>query len=163
AGGVDGWNFGTNVSLKFSGGSSTPTAGSGPMRTPEGVAKMTDENNDLIFYTNGSRVYAKDNSLVAQGLNGDTTQIQGVAILPKTTCKGCQAEYYIFTFHRNAAGENQIYYSIYDRKLNGGKGGISVKNAFLSPASSAERFGIAVGTGDYYWLQTQNANSDIVC
>lgn len=162
AGGVDGWNFGTNVSLKFSGGSSTPTAGSGPMRTPEGVAKMTDENNDLIFYTNGSRVYAKDNSLVGQGLNGDTTQIQGVAILPKTTCKGCQAEYYIFTFHRNAAGENQLYYSIYDRKLNGGNGGILVKNAFLSPAPSAERFAIAVGAGDYYWLQTQDANSDIL-
>ena len=85
------------------------------MRTPEGVAKMTDENNDLIFYTNGSRVYAKDNSLVAQGLNGDTTQIQGVAILPKTTCKGCQAEYYIFTMRKNTVGQNQLYYSIYDR------------------------------------------------
>jgi gliding motility-associated-like protein len=162
AGGTDGWNFGQNVSLRFSGGSSTPSAGSGPLRTPEGVAKMTDENNDLIFYTNGSRVYSKDNSLVAQGLNGDTTQIQGVAILPKTTCKGCQSAYYIFTFHKSATGENQLYYSLYDRKLNGGKGGISILNQFLSPAPSAERFGIAVGGGDYYWLQTQDADSTIL-
>jgi len=161
-GGVDGWNFGNNVSLSFSGGSSTPSAASGPMRTPAGVAKMTDENNDLIFYTNGSRVFAKDHSLVAEGLNGDTTQIQGVAILPKTTCKGCQAEYYIFTFHKNAAGENQVYYSIYDRKMNGGKGGVSVKNQFLSPAPSAERFGVAVGSSDYYWLQTQDIDSTIL-
>jgi gliding motility-associated-like protein len=161
-GGTDGWNFGTNVSLTFSGGSSTPAVKNGPMRTPAGVAKMTDENNDLIFYTNGSRVYAKDNSVVAQGLNGDTTQIQGVAILPKTTCKGCQAEYYIFTFHKNAAGENQIYYSIYDRKLNGGKGGVSIKNQFLSPAPSAERFAPAIGGGDYFWLQTQDADSTIL-
>ena len=162
AGGEDGWNFGQNVSLRFTGGSSTPTAGSGPLRTPAGVAKMTDENNDLIFYTNGSRVYAKDNSLIAQGLNGDTTQIQGVAILPKTTCKGCQSEYYIFTMRRNAGGENQLYFSLYDRKLNGGKGGISVKNQFLSPAPSAERFAVAVSGGDYYWLQTQDADSTIL-
>ena len=162
AGGEDGWNFGTNVSLKFTGGSSTPSAARGPMRTPEGVAKMTDENNDLIFYTNGSRVYAKDNSLVAQGLNGDTTQIQGVAILPKTTCKGCQAEYYIFTMHKNAAGQNQLFYSLYDRKLNSGKGGVSLKNQFLSPAPSAERFGVAVSGGDFYWLQTQDADSTIL-
>ncbi len=162
AGGEDGWDFGQNVSLRFTGGSSTPGVGRGPMRTPAGVAKMTDENNDLIFYTNGSRVFAKDNSLVATGLNGDSTTIQGVAILPKTTCKGCQAEYYIFTFQRNAAGENQIYYSIYDRKLNGGLGGVTFKNQFLSPAPSAERFGVAVGGGDYYWLQTQDVNSTLL-
>lgn len=162
AGGTDGWNFGNNVSLTFSGGSSTPAAKSGPLRTPAGVAKMTDENNDLIFYTNGSQVFAKDNSLVAQGLNGDTTQIQGVAILPKTTCKGCQAEYYIFTMRKNAAGQNQVYYSIYDRKLNGGKGGVSSKNQFLSPAPAAERLGVAVGGGDYYWLQTQDVDSTIL-
>jgi len=161
-GGTDGWDFGTNVSLRFSGGSSTPSAAKGPMKTPEGVAKMTDENNDLIFYTNGSRVYTKDNTLVGTGLNGDSTQIQGVAILPKTTCKGCQSEYYIFTFHRNAAGENQVYFSLFDRKLNGGKGGISIKNQFLSPAPSAERFGVAIGGGDYYWLQTQDVNSTVL-
>ena len=162
AGGEDGWSFGTNASLVFSGGSSTPTARRGPMQTPAGVAKMTDENNDLIFYTNGSRVYSKDNSLVAQGLNGDTSLIQGVAILPKTTCKGCQSEYYIFTMSKNAAGENQLYYSIYDRKLNGGRGGVSVMNQFLSPVPSADRFGVSVGGGDYFWLQTQDINSTVL-
>lgn len=162
AGGEDGWSFGTNASLVFSGGSSTPTARKGPMQTPAGVSKMTDENNDLIFYTNGSRVYSKDNSLVAQGLNGDTSLIQGVAILPKTTCKGCQSEYYIFTMSKNAAGENQLYYSIYDRKLNGGRGGVSVMNQFLSPAPSADRFGVSVGGGDYFWLQTQDINSTVL-
>lgn len=162
AGGEDAWNFGANSSLVFSGGSSTPTARRGPMQTPAGVAKMTDENNDLIFYTNGSRVYSKDNTLVAQGLNGDTSLIQGVAILPKTTCKGCQSEYYIFTMSKNAAGENQLYYSIYDRKLNGGRGGISVINQFLSPAPSAERYGVSVGGGDYFWLQTQDVNSTVL-
>ncbi len=162
AGGEDGWNFGANASLIFSGGSSTPTARRGPMQTPAGVAKMTDENNDLIFYTNGSRVYSKDNSLVAQGLNGDTSLIQGVAILPKTTCKGCQSEYYIFTMSKNAAGENQLYYSIYDRKLNGGRGGVSVMNQFLSPAPSADRYAVSVGGGDYFWLQTQDINSNVL-
>ena len=162
AGGEDGWSFGTNASLVFSGGSSTPTARRGPMQTPAGVAKMTDENNDLIFYTNGSRVYSKDNSLVAQGLNGDTSLIQGVAILPKTTCKGCQSEYYIFTMSKNPAGENQLYYSIYDRKLNGGRGGVSVMNQFFSPAPSADRFGVSVGGGDYFWLQTQDINSTVL-
>jgi gliding motility-associated-like protein len=162
AGGEDGWNFGTNASLIFSGGSSTPTARRGPLQTPAGVAKMTDENNDLIFYTNGSRVYSKDNSLVAQGLNGDTSLIQGVAILPKTTCKGCQSEYYIFTMSKNAAGENQLYYSIYDRKLNGGRGGVSVMNQFLSPAPSADRFAVSIGGGDYFWLQTQDINSNVL-
>jgi len=93
-------------------------------------------------------------------LNGDLSNSQGVTIIPKTTCKGCQAEYYIFTLAKNAKGENFVYYSIVDMKLNKGKGGISQLNQLLSPVPSTARLLASQGGQGYYWLVVQDLNSN---
>jgi hypothetical protein len=117
-------------------------------------------SNGLIFYTDGQKVFDKFNNPIdpTKVLNGDPSNSQGVTIIPKTSCKGCQAEYYVFTLSKNAKGENLIFYSIVDMKMNKGKGGISVLNDTLSPVPTTSRILATEGGEGFYWLVTQDAD-----
>lgn len=101
------WNFGNGAQVKFAGSPTSATAEPGNLNVPEGVAKMSDGSKSLIFYTDGVEVYSRFGDLITYGtkLNGDKTNSQGVTIVPKPTCKGCQSDYYIFTLSKNANGE----------------------------------------------------------
>ena len=161
------WYFGNGAGITFT-NPSNPTPTTGKISVPNGVAKMEDpsQSNGLIFYTDGVRVYDKFNRPISfsdttKRLNNDIGNSQGVTIIPKTSCKGCQAEYYVFTLHKNSAGENLVYYSIVDMKLNKGQGGISVLNELLSPVATTSRILASQGGQGYYWLITQDANSNV--
>ncbi len=163
---VDAWYFGNGAAILFNGSPDNPKDTTGGLVVPEGVAKMTDPTNSLIFYTDGQKVFDRNNNPIfavgdtTKRLNGDLSNSQGVTIIPKTTCKGCQAEYYIFTLAKNAKGENFVYYSIVDMKLNKGKGGISQLNQLLSPVPSTARLLASQGGQGYYWLVVQDLNSN---
>ena len=156
------WPFGEGASILFTGSPDNPTLVTSKINAPNGVAKMEDPSisNGLIFYTDGQKVFDKSNNPIdpSKILNGDPTNSQGVTIIPKTSCKGCQAEYYVFTLHKNAKGENLIFYSIVDMKMNKGKGGISVLNDTLSPVPTTSRILATEGGGGFYWLVTQDAD-----
>ncbi len=163
---VDAWYFGNGAAVLFNGSPDNPTDTTGGLVVPEGVAKMTDPTNSLIFYTDGQKVFDRYNQPIyvvsdtTKRLNGDLSNSQGVTIIPKTTCKGCQAEYYVFTLAKNAKGENFVYYSIVDMKLNQGKGGISQLNQLLSPVPSSARLLASQGGQGYYWLVVQDLNTN---
>ena len=156
------WAFGDGASILFTGSPDNPTLVTSKINAPNGVAKMEDPSisNGLIFYTDGQKVFDKFNNPIdpSKILNGDPTNSQGVTIIPKTSCKGCQAEYYVFTLQKNAKGENLIFYSIVDMKMNKGKGGISVLNDTLSPVPTTSRILATEGGGGFYWLVTQDAD-----
>jgi len=156
------WAFGDGASILFTGSPDNPTLVTSKINAPNGVAKMEDPtmSNGLIFYTDGQKVFDKSNNPIdpTKILNGDPTNSQGVTIIPKSTCKGCQAEYYVFTLHKNAKGENLIFYSIVDMKMNKGKGGISLLNEILSPVPSTSRILATDGGNGFYWLVTQDAD-----
>lgn len=156
------WAFGNGASIIFSGSPDNPTLSTSKISAPNGVAKMEDPSisNGLIFYTDGQKVFDKSNDPIdpTKILNGDPTNSQGVTIIPKTACKGCQAEYYVFTLRKNAKGENLIFYSIVDMKMNKGKGGISVLNDTLSPVPTTSRILATEGGNGFYWLVTQDAD-----
>ncbi len=161
------WYFGSSAGVKFE-NPDNPTPTTGRINVPNGVAVMTDQTNSIIYYTDGQKVFDRDNNPItytkdpATLINGDISNSQGVTTMPKTSCKGCQSEYYIFTLKKNAANENQIYYSIVDMKLNKGKGGLSVINQLLSPVPSTERFIASRGGTNFYWLISQDANSNTI-
>ncbi len=163
---VDAWYFGNGAGVLFNGSADNPKDTTGGLVVPEGVAKMTDPTNSLIFYTDGQKIFDRNNNPIyvqsdtTKRLNGDLTNSQGVTIIPKTSCKGCQAEYYIFTLSKNAKGENLLYYSIVDMKLNKGKGGISLLNQLVSPVPTTARLLATQGGQGYYWLVVQNMNSN---
>ena len=159
------WAFGSGAAIKFAGGPDNPIADSSKINVPNGVAKMEDPtaSNGLIFYTDGVSVFDKFNQPIdpAIKLNGDITNSQGVTIIPKTACKGCQSEYYVITLNKNAKGENLIYYSIVDMKMNKGQGGISIANQLLSPIPTTSRILATIGGQGFYWLVTQDAGTDV--
>ena len=162
---VDAWYFGTGAGVLFNGSPDNPKDTTGGLVVPQGVAKMTDATNSLIFYTDGQKIFDRNNHPIyavgdtTKQLNGDLTNTQGVTVIPKTSCKGCQAEYYVFTLSKNLKGENLLYYSIVDMKLNKGKGGISVLNQLVSPVPATSRLLASEGGKGFYWLVVQDMNS----
>jgi gliding motility-associated-like protein len=158
--------MGVGAAIQFQGSVDNPVPIPGKTNVPNGVAKMEDPTivNGLIFYTDGVHVYDKSNQPIlysdpTKNLNADINNSQGVTIIPKTACKGCQSEYYIFTLGKNTAGENLVYYSIVDMKLNAGKGAISVINQLLSPIPVTAKLIALQGGQGYYWLVVQDAQT----
>ncbi|MHA8076088.1 T9SS type B sorting domain-containing protein [Aquirufa sp. TARAVU-A1A] len=158
--------MGTGAAIQFQGSADNPVPIPGKTNVPNGVAKMEDPTiaNGLIFYTDGVHIFDKFNQPIlysdpSKSLNADITNSQGVTIIPKTACKGCQSEYYVFTLGKNTAGDNLVYYSIVDMKLNGGKGGISVINQLLNPTPVTSKLIALQGGQGYYWLVAQDVQS----
>jgi hypothetical protein len=173
--GKDAWNFGNGAKIEFNGTPSNATPAVGTLNVPEGVAKISDENNTLLFYTDGEKVFSTngDDILYGNKLNGDKSNTQGVTIAPKPPCKGCQSDYYIFTLAKNAAGENQLYYSLVDMSVvkikvptlsskDTIRGGVTIRNQLLGPVPASQRIYATIGGADFYWIVAQDANTNIL-
>lgn len=135
------WYFGDKAGINFE-LTGTPVAKAGnPMpATLEAVAKINDEKSNLLLFSDGKKVYdAKFTDLMPGRSLSAEANSQGLAILPKTTCLGCQAEYYIIYTKKNSLGERQIYQSTIDLKLNAGKGGISTFDKMISATNTSTR------------------------
>lgn len=119
------WYFGnSNKSIRFSRSSGAASLGTSATLGTGGSAVVSDQTNgNLLFYTDGTRVYDASNAVMPNGagLSGDPTQNQPVAV-----CRvpGNKNQYYIF--YRDAAG--QVFFSIVDMTLGG-------NSVFPAPAS----------------------------
>jgi len=137
------WYFGNKAGIDFN--PKPPVAlNNSAMDTPAGCAIVCDRNGQTIFYTNGNTVWDKTNSVVTRGIGGDSTSSQSALIIP---VPGDETLYYIFTTQAiNGVSANELRYSLFDLKMNNGKGGIVQKNVLLF-AKSTERI-----TGNNQWL-----------
>jgi len=90
------WHFGNGGGLKFnSNGTTSPFAGGAtvyptpgnPQHTPEGSAVVTDKNGNVIFYTNGKRLWNGSNVVVSSSLLGGTSSTQSSLIVPIPTAE----------------------------------------------------------------------------
>ncbi|MEY4383728.1 MAG: hypothetical protein RI995_1270 [Bacteroidota bacterium] len=169
------WNFGNGAQVKFNGSPTSATAEPGNLNVPQGVAKMSDGSKSLIFYSDGVDVYSRFGENINYGptLNGDKTNSQGVTIVPKPSCKGCQSDYFIFTLSKNANGENQLYYSLVDMSIvkikspaisqkDTIRGGVTIRNQLVGAVPTTQRIYATPGGTDYYWLVAQDANSNVI-
>ena len=171
-------DFGSGVRIKYTGDAINGLVEPSPINVPQGVAKMTDGTKGLIFFTDGVHVYSRYGKEINYGplLNGDINNSQGVSIVPKPSCKGCQSDYFIFTLSKNpTTGENQLYYSLVDMsivKINTPatstqdtiRGGVSptIRNILVGPVPTTQRIFATTGGTDFYWLFAQDANSNII-
>jgi gliding motility-associated-like protein len=135
------WYFGEKAGLNFGqGGTPTPKAGNPMPTTNEAIAKINDTKNNILLFSDGKKVYdAKLNDLIPGKSLAAESNSQGLVIIPKATCKGCQAEYYVIYTKRNSFNERQIFQSTIDFKLNGGRGGMSVEGSMLSATNTSTR------------------------
>ena len=154
------WYFGRFAGLSFS--SNPPAAvGGGQINTLEGTASISDENGNLLFYTNGVLVYNRSHELMPNGigLKGHVSSFQNSVIVPTPGNKNI---FYLFTADAiENNGSNGYNYSIIDMTKDNGFGDVTSQNIPLSGPSS-ERI-TSVRGADYksYWVITNEWNSNI--
>ncbi len=127
------WCFGNQAKLNFNTTIPTPSSCS-ITATPgagTGIASVSSNTGELLFYTNGNLVWGKDNSLMPNGNHLFGGSIMGAnsqytIIVPKP---GAINLYYVFTAcsgipSSSLEGHDGIYYSVVDMDLNSGNGDI---------------------------------------
>jgi hypothetical protein len=156
------WYFGTNAGITFNSG--TPVAlTNGALTTTEGVATMSDNSGNLLFYTNGVTVWNRNHLVMTNGagLMGDISSTQSAIIIQKPLSTNI---YYIFTSD-NDAGTDGIRWSEVDMTLSGGLGAITTnKNlALLSPNQlSCEKLcAVRHCNNQDIWIISKDWNSNV--
>ena len=126
------WYFGFNAGLDFSSGLPVVDI-NGQLYQLEGCTSISDENGNLLFYSDGRNVYNSAHNLMENGtgLRGDSSSTTSAIVLPKPD--DCNL-YYVFTidcrdeevpFWRPRRG---IEYNVVDMSLNDGLGAVVEKN-----------------------------------
>lgn len=127
------WYFGDNAGITFN--TIPPSAiTNGQISTQEGCAAISDNNGNLLFYTDGTTIYNRNHIVMpnGSGLWGDFSSTQSAVIVPQPNSN---RYYYVFTLDA-FAGPNGFSYSIVDMQAASGFGDVTVKNVqLLSPAS----------------------------
>ncbi|KXK28269.1 MAG: PKD domain protein [Bacteroidetes bacterium OLB12] len=127
------WHFGNHAGIDFN--EQPPVAlNNSAMDAPEGCAIVCDRNGDVIFYTDGDKVFDKTDTQIDSGIGGDPAASQSAIIVP---VPGDETLYYIFTTQAiNGTALFEVRYSLFDLKLNAGNGGLQQKNVLLFSRST---------------------------
>lgn len=128
------WYFGNNAGLDFNRGAPAALT-DGKLVTHEGCSTISDQNGNLLFYSDGINVWNKVHRLMPNGtgLLGHESSTQSAIIIPKA---GSKTQYYIFTVDEPDPEElinNGLNYTLVDLSLNNGFGNVvtSEKNVHL--------------------------------
>jgi len=136
----DNWFFGNHAGIKFISGVPTVQTGGATDGTNnlEGTATISDSSSNLLFYTDGQRVWNKFHSIMSNTnmtgsmLHGHASSTQSGVIVPHPSSPDT---YYIFTIDATQNYlNNSLKYSIVDMSLNSGSGGIpaATRNVLLT-------------------------------
>ena len=141
------WYFGNRAGIDFNPLPNPPIPlDDSAMDAPEGTSTISDRNGKVIFYTDGDKVYDRTHTEIATGIGGDPLSAQAALIVP---VPGDETLYYIFTTQAiDGTSANELRYSLFDIKPNGGLGAVTQQNILLF-AKSTERI-----TANGNWLIT---------
>lgn len=147
------WFFGYQAGIDFSTG--IPIADTtGKMESIEGSSSISDTSGNLLFYTNGEKVWNKNNIIMPNGyeLYGNQSSNQSSLIVPAPSSNSL---YYLFT---TDALTYHTRYSIIDMNLNNNLGDItSDKNILLHSSGTEELAGtMHCNARDYWVISRQN-------
>lgn len=139
------WYFGNHAGIDFNPLPNPPVPlDDSAMDAPEGTSTISDRNGQVIFYTDGDKVYDRTHAQIATGIGGDPASSQSALIVP---VPGDETLYYIFTTQAiDGTSANELRYSLFDLKQNGGLGAVVQQNILLF-AKSTERI-----TANGNWL-----------
>jgi gliding motility-associated-like protein len=153
------WYFGYNAGLDFNSGSPIALT-DGQLYTLEGCASISDNNGDLLFYTDGMTVYDRNHIIMSNGtgLLGNNSSSQSGIIVKKP---GSVSIYYIFTSDGVSGASGGVAYSEIDMSLNNGFGDVtSIKNVVLFPNACEKITGILHQNGTDFWIVSRLENSN---
>ena len=133
------WYFGENAGIHFNSSTGEVTAlTDGKINTYEGSSSISDEDGNLLFYTDGTTVYNRNHEVMENGyfLYGNSSSTQSAIVVP---FPGNDNLFYIFTVDTvisNSDTSEGFNYSIVDITENGGLGRVTLKNQNLLSYSS---------------------------
>jgi len=155
------WYFGENAGLDFNNGVPVPL-GDGQLNTYEGCATISDDNGDLLFYTDGMVVYNKNHTIMpnGSGLLGHNSSTQSSIIVKKP---GSTTIYYIFTVDGIIVSSGGLNYSEVDMTLDGGLGDVTAnKNILLIPFTCEKVTAIKHQNSSDFWIISPENNTNII-
>lgn len=144
------WYFGNHAGLDFNSGMPT-VLNNGAMDTFEGSATISDASGQLLFYTNGEKVWNRNHQLMTNGtdLMGSSSSSQSCIILPRPDFPHL---YYIFTTDE-FGGSNGLRYSEVDISLNNGLGNVTAnKNILLSSPTCEKLTAVRKSDNSGFWV-----------
>ena len=154
----DNWHFGHFATIDFSSGVAVP--GSGPLEALEGTACVSDANGDVLFYTEGTTVWDRNNAIMpnGSGLTGGSSSTQAALIVPKPGACGI---YYVFTT-QDHFGNGAFRYSVVDMCLNNGNGDVVAgeKNILIATPCGEKITAVPHDNGTDYWVITHELGGD---
>lgn len=153
------WYFGEYAGLDFNGGSPVALT-NGMLNTMEGCASISDNNGDLLFYTDGMTVYNKSHILMPNGtgLLGHNSSTQSGVIVAKP---GSTTLYYLFSVDGFSGTGGGLNYSEVDMTLQGGDGDINAnKNIPIFPNACEKITAIKHQNNLDYWIVARLENSN---
>ena len=127
-----------------------------PMLLQFSCGVMSDNNGNLLFSSDGVKVYDKNNNIMPNGfgLLGDLCAINGLIVVPFLNDT---SKYYVFTargtpnFFSNNQSTLPYSYSIVDMALNGGLGDVVSKNNLIRYYSTEKMTAIPKADGNGIW------------
>ena len=130
----------------------TPLSGS-VINQLEGVFCMSDAQGELLFYSDGMKIWNKNHQETATGLTGGTSSSQSGIIIPHP---GINNTYIAFTIAQQ--GNSNLSYSIVDRfgvvaagnkniLMTGGKGNLNEQVAAIKKTNGNGYWIVAAGEG----------------
>ncbi len=156
------WYFGDDSGLNFNNGY-PEVLSNGKLNTTEGCSVISDSDGNLLFYTDGSKVWNRNHNIMpnGEGLKGDYSSSQSAIIIPNV---GNENIYYIFTAdvsqsYENGGSGNGFNYSIVDLSLDSGYGRITDKNINLLAKGSEKVSAISALDNSGFWVITQYKHS----
>lgn len=152
------WYFGDGAGLDFNpdpNDSTAPTprpiAQRHPQNIPAGTTTISDQAGQVLFFTDGQKVWDLNGDLMANGdsIGGDNSASQSViavAVPQQPTL------FYLFTTQATAGGTNTVSFSMVDIKSENqtGVGNVVTKNNFLFSPSTEQS--AAFSGGDTTWV-----------
>jgi hypothetical protein len=152
------WYFGYEAGIDFSSG--IPIADTlGNMESIEGCGSISDTSGNLLFYSNGEKIWNKNHNIMPNGtsLFGDNSNEEACIIVP---LPNDYSKYYIFYGGWDGVFPmiTSLYYSIVDMSLDGGNGDVmtSYKNVMLFDTCWSEAIaGTLSCNAKDYWIVTQ--------
>lgn len=161
------WYFGIKAGLDFNSGTPVPIT-NGQTYSPdgtsvEGTSVISDSAGALLFYTNGMKIWNKNQQVMpnGNGLLGNFSSTQGALIVPQP---GSSRYFYIFTVD-DFYEDNLQYgfrYSVVDICLDGGLGDVipAQKNILLIDTVAEKLAAVRHTNGTDYWIIVHKYFSD---
>ena len=144
------WYFGKKAGISFNLGNNPISLDDGQIDTNEGCATLCDNSGNLLFYTDGIKVWNRNHLVMpnGSGLLGDPSSTQSAIIVPKPNSAFI---FYVFTVDE-LGKSNGLKYSIIDLSLDNGLGDITTKNVSLISLALEKITVVQHANGINYWV-----------